>query len=112
MDGQNFLLRSNDASSVIRDILKEYLTIVFLRYVETVRESPDLHDFPVVLLWDNCFFHIDDETMQLFASQNVKFLTFPPHRSNRFQPLDLVTFGVLKREKREIQVKLPAESQV
>jgi hypothetical protein len=50
--------------------------------------------------------------MQILASHNVKFLTFPPHTSNLFQPLDLVTFGIFKRQKREIQVKLPAGSQV
>jgi hypothetical protein len=111
-DGQDFLIRSNDTSYATRDILKEYLTIVFLRYVEIVRESLDLHDFPAILLCDNCSSHIDDEIMQRLASHHVKLLTFLTHTSNLFQPLDLVTFGVLKREKREIQVKLPAESQV
>ena len=75
-DGQDFLIRSNDTSYVTRDIFKEYLTIVFLRYVETVRESLNLHDFPAVLLCDNCSAHIDEEIMLLLASHNMKLLTF------------------------------------
>jgi hypothetical protein len=111
-DGQDFLIRSNDTSYVTRDIFKEYLSSVFLRYVESTRESLNLRDFPAVLLCDNCSSHLDDEIMRFLASHNVKLLTFPPHTSNLFQPLDLVTFAVFKREKREIQVKLPAGSQV
>jgi hypothetical protein len=111
-DGRDFHVRSNDTSYVTHDIFKEYLTIVFLRYVESVRTSLDLNDFPAVLLCDNCFSHSDDEIMQILASHNVKLLTFPPHTSNLFQPLDLVTSGIFKCQKREIQMKLPAGSQV
>jgi hypothetical protein len=103
-DGQDFLIRSNNTSYVIRDILKQYLTIVFLKSVETVRESLDFHDFPAVLLCDNSSSHIDDEITRLRASHTFKLLTFPPYTSHMFQSLDLVTCGVLKHEKREIQV--------
>jgi hypothetical protein len=72
----------------------------------------DLHDFPAVLLCDNCSSHINDETMQLRAPNNTKLFTFPPHTSNMFQPLNAVTFRVVKREKRGIQVKIPAGSQL
>jgi hypothetical protein len=111
-NGQDFLIRSNDTSYVTRDIFKEYLTSAFLPYVASTRASLNLHEFPAVLLCDNCSSHIDGEIMLLLASHNVRLLTFPPHTSNLFQPLDLVTFAILKREKREIQVKLPAGSQV
>jgi hypothetical protein len=108
-DGQDFLIRTNDTSYLTRDIFKESLTSVFLKSVEAVRELLDLHDFPAVFLCENCSSHSDEEIVQAFASHNIKLLTFPPHTSNMFQPLDLVTFGILKRE---IQVKLPAESQL
>jgi hypothetical protein len=111
-DGQDFLLRSNDTSYVTRDIFKEYLTSVFLKYVATVRESMNLSDSPAVLLCDNCTAHIDDEIKVLLAQNNVRLITFPPHTSHLFQPLDLVTFGVFKREHGDLMAKLPKGSQV
>jgi hypothetical protein len=72
----------------------------------------NLTDSPAVLLCDNCAAHIDDEIKALLAQNNVRLITFPPHTSNLFQPLDLVTFGVFKREHREVRVKLPKSSQV
>jgi hypothetical protein len=71
-DRQDFLIRSNDTLYVTRDIFQEYLTSVYLRYVESTRESLNLHNFPAVLLCDNCFSHIDDEILQPLASCNVK----------------------------------------
>jgi hypothetical protein len=71
-DGQDFLLRSNDTSYMTRDIFKEYLTVVFLKYVATVRESRNLSDSPAVLLCDNCTAHIDDE-IKIFLAP--RFLT-------------------------------------
>jgi hypothetical protein len=93
-------------------ILKEYITNVFLRDVDTTRTSLDLGEFPVVLLCDDCSSHIDDEIKQIQASHNVRLLTFRLHSSNLFQPLDLVTFCAFTREKCQVSVKLPKGSQI
>jgi hypothetical protein len=111
-DGQDFLLRSNDTSYVTGDIFPEYLTVVFLRYVATVSESMNLSDSPAVLLCDDRTAHIGDEIKVLLARDDVRLITFPPHTSHLFQPLDLVAFGVFNREHGDLMVKLPRGSQV
>jgi hypothetical protein len=50
--------------------------------------------------------------MQLLADNNIRLVTFPPHTSHLFQPLDLVTFAAFRREKREVHVGRPVGSQV
>ena len=95
-----------------RDIFKEYLNAVFLPYLRTTRDSLHLQDFDAVLLCDNCSYHIDDEIKALLGSNRVRLVTLPPHASHLFQPLDLVTFGVFKRHKREVSVSLSKGSQV
>jgi hypothetical protein len=65
-----------------------------------------------VLLCDNCTSHIDEGLKQLLADNNIRLVTFPPHTSYLFQPLDLVTFAAFKREKREVHVGRPVGSQV
>jgi hypothetical protein len=111
-DGQDFMIRSNSSSYVTREIFKEYLTQVLMPYVETTRQSLHLEQFAGALLCDNCASHVDDEIMSLLANHNIRLLTFPPHTSHLFQPLDLVTFAALKREKREIYSDKPEVTQV
>jgi hypothetical protein len=78
-DGQDFLLRSKDTSYVMRDIFKEYLTMVFLNYVVTVLESMNFSDSPAVLLSDNYTAHVDNEIKVLLARNNVRLIAFPLH---------------------------------
>jgi hypothetical protein len=111
-DGQDFMIRSNDAPYVTRPIFTERVTSVILPYFAGTRESLHLQDFTDVLLWDNCSSHIDEGIKQLFADNNIRLVTFPPHTSYLFQPLDLVTFVAFKREKCEVHVGRPVGSQV
>jgi hypothetical protein len=71
-----------------------------------------LENFAGVLLCDNCSSHIDEEAMAMLARENIRLITFPPHTSHLFRPLDLVTLAAFKREKREIDITHPEESQV
>jgi hypothetical protein len=111
-DGQYFRIRSNDTSYVTRPIFTEYVTSVILLYFAATRESFHLQDFTSVLFWDNCSSHIDEGIKQLLADNNIRLVTFPPHTSHLFQPLDLVTFAAFKRERREVHVGRPVGSQV
>jgi hypothetical protein len=63
-----------------------------------------LGNFTGVLLCDNYSSYIDEEVMAILARENIRLITFPPHTSYLFQPLDLVTFPAFRREKREIHV--------
>jgi hypothetical protein len=88
------------------------VTNVILPYFASTRESLHLQDFTGVLLWDNCTSHIDEGTKQLLADNNIRLVTFPPHTSHLFQPLDLVTVAAFKREKHEVHVGQPVGSQI
>jgi hypothetical protein len=111
-DGQDFMIRSNDTSDVTRPIFTEYVTSVILPSFAATRESLYLQDFTGVFLCDNCSFHIDKSIKQLLADKRIRLVTFPPHTSYLFQPLDLVTFAAFKREKREVHVRRSFGSQV
>jgi hypothetical protein len=88
---------------VIHTIFKEYVKEVVLKYFDTTHETMHLDDFAGVLLCENCSSHID-EVMALLAGENIQLITFLPHTSHLFQPLDLVIFAAFKRDKREIHV--------
>jgi hypothetical protein len=111
-DGQDFLIRSNDTSYAPRPIFNEYVRDVVLKYFNTTRETMHLENFAGVLLCENCSSHVDEEVMAMLARGNIRLITFPPHTSRLFQPLDLVTFAAFKREKREIHATHPEGSQV
>jgi transposase len=111
MDGQDFLIRSNDMSYVARPIFKGYIRDVVFEYFTTTRETMHLENYADVLLCDNCSSHTNKEVMAMLARDNIRLTTFPPHISHLFQPLDLVTFAAFKREKREIHVSRPDRSQ-
>jgi hypothetical protein len=57
-------------------------------------------DAPAALLMDSCSVHLVVETIRLPTDKNVKVLTFPPHTSNSFQRLHLVSFDVFTQVKR------------
>jgi hypothetical protein len=106
------MIRSNDTSYVTRPIFTEYVTSMILPYFAATRESWHLQDFTGVLLCDNCSSHIDEGIKQLLADNNIRLITFPPHTSHLFRPLELVTFAAFKREKHEVHVGRPVGSQV
>jgi hypothetical protein len=97
-DEQDFMIRSNDTSYVTRPIFTEYVTSGILPVFAAIRESLHLQDFTGVLLCDNYSSHIDEGIKQLLADNNIRLVTFPPHTSHLFQPLDLITFAAFKRE--------------
>jgi hypothetical protein len=111
-DGQDFIIHSNDTSSVARPTFTEYLTSVILPYYAATGESLHPQDFTGVLLCDNCSSHIDESIKQLLADNNIRIVTFPQHTPHLFQPRGLVTFAAFKREKPEVHVGRPVGSQV
>jgi hypothetical protein len=110
-DGQDFFIRSNDTSYVTRAIFVEYIPDVVLKYFNTMRETMHLENFGSVHLCDNCSPYIAEDVMAMLTRENIRLITFPPHISHLFQPLDLLTFAVFKLEKREIHVTHPEGSQ-
>jgi hypothetical protein len=82
-----------------------------LKYFNTAREMTHLENFACVLLCDKGSSHIDEEVVAMLARENIRLMTFPPHTSYLFQPLDRMTFATFKRETKEIHVTHPDGSQ-
>lgn len=62
----------------------------FLNHVKSSKEER------VMLLLDNHESHLSIEVLDLASDNGIVMVTFPPHCSNRLQPLDLTVFGPLK----------------
>jgi hypothetical protein len=60
-----------------------------------------LRNFPGVPLSDNYSSHSHEQEKQLLAEHKIRLITFSPHTSHLFPPLDLVTFAAFEREKGE-----------
>lgn len=62
----------------------------FIQHVKPSRENP------VLLVFDNHDSHVSIPLINLAKSNGVVLLTFPPHTSHKFQPLDRTVFGPYK----------------
>ena len=96
-------------SAIFTDSKKGYVSkdrfILWLQnavkpYLEEVRKDIGCSDSKAVLILDGCSSHADLE--RICESMNLSVFTIPPH--SLLQPLDLVTFGLLK--KRYARVRL------
>jgi hypothetical protein len=63
-----------------------------------LRSNEKFADKEAVLLMDNCFIHVQPETLQMIADYQVKVITFPPHTTQIFQSLDLSLFGNFQKK--------------
>jgi hypothetical protein len=81
-DGEDFLIRSNDAAEMTRLVSAEYRTRVIVPSFATRRASMKLGNVPGVLLCDNCSSHISEEIKQLLGQHAIKLTPFPPDKSH------------------------------
>ena len=54
-------------------------------------------EHPVLLLLDNHYSHLEKDVLDYCKDNGVFLLSFPPHCSNKLQPLDRTVFGPLKK---------------
>ena len=100
-DQQKVRFYSTQNSFIVGDVFGDWLLDVFIPHVEETRRT--LHqtigqfDDRAVLLLDGCSSHKMAAHAQLLASKNITLLFIPPHSSHLTQPLDLGTFGLVKR---------------
>ena len=104
-EGHDFVYSFQNKSHVTADIFKSYVLNQIIPYIKQTRCQMKIEDSPVVLLIDNCPSHVNDEIKQILAMENIRMITFPPHKTNLFQPLDLFTFYVFKLEKSNTRSK-------
>ena len=109
--GQDYIYYYNEKSFMTKAIFQDYIIHTIIQYIDRTRESMKLKDYPAVLLSDNCPSHRCEEIYKELANHNIRLITFPPHTTNLFQPLDLVTFSSFKLEKAMVNSKYKKRSQ-
>jgi hypothetical protein len=88
-------------------LFTEYISTVLLQYIGELRLDEEFADKEAVLLMDNCFLHMQGDTLQMLADHRVKVLTFPLHTTHIFQSLNLILFGNFKKR---MNYSLPLET--
>jgi hypothetical protein len=63
-----------------------------------------------ILVCENCPSNLPGDALLRLARANIRMITLPPHMSNLFQPLGLVSFGIFKRKKGKVVLELPRRS--
>ena len=111
-EGQDFVYYHQKNSFMTKEIFQNYIFNHIIPYIDNTRKMMKLEDSPGVLLIDNCPSHQCDEIYKELANNNIRLITFPPHTTNLFQPLDLVTFGIFKQEKSQVRSKYKKGSQI
>lgn len=78
-------------------LFNQWAKQIFIPSVEELRQKEN-YDGPAILILDGLSAHHSDDFLELCKDNNiiVKFLV--PHSSDQCQPLDLVTFALVKRE--------------
>ena len=95
-EGEDYILKYQKSSFIDKEIFSEYVQKILFTYIDEIRKNEIFKNEPAVILCDNCSAHVDDILLKKMKEKNIRFVTFPPHSSHLFQPLDLVTFGVFK----------------
>jgi hypothetical protein len=96
--GVDFILKSWHRPRMNSQLFAQDISTVLLPYIDKLRSNEEFTDKDVVLLIDNCFFHVQAEILQTLADHRVKAITFPLHTTRMFQCLDLSLFGSFKRK--------------
>jgi hypothetical protein len=110
-DGADLVLRQNDTRYVTQDIFDDDIENVFIERVKSVRRKIRSPTATAVLLCDKCSAHLNERTLRRLVQANIRMITLPPHTSNLFQPLDLVSFRIFKQKKGTVVFELPRGSQ-
>ena len=84
-------------------MFEEYIENVFIKFVEEKRNSLNLHQDTAILILDGCMTHNSGKVKEILGKKGIKMILIPPHSSQFFQMLDLITFGCLKKYKQSIK---------
>lgn len=94
---EDMIFRQRDKPYMDESLFYEYITNVFIPYIENVRVIQNLNEETAVLMMDSASCHCSERIMKICGQNNVIVLVYPSHTSNIFQALDLSFFGILKR---------------
>jgi len=91
------LILTSDSGYVTSDIFFTYFLNVIVPYIRKTRIEKKLYESPALILMDNCHAHVSENIRLICTEENIRLVTYPPHTSHLFQPLDLLIFGLFKR---------------
>jgi hypothetical protein len=74
--GVDFVLRQRSKTYVSRKLFLEYITTIFLLYLNELRESEEFEACEAVLLMDNYSSHVSDEVVAVLTNSRVRIITF------------------------------------
>jgi hypothetical protein len=95
--GVDFVLTHRPKPYINGKLFLDYITHIFVPYLNELRESEEFAECEAILLMDNCSPHMGDAVIALLTREHVRVITFAPHTTHIFQVLDLVLFGALKK---------------
>jgi hypothetical protein len=95
--GVDFVLRHRSKPYINGKLFLEYISIIFITYLNELRDSEEFAECEAVLLMDNCSPHMWEAVIALLSGARVRFVTFVHHTTQIFQVLDLVLLGALKK---------------
>jgi hypothetical protein len=95
--GVDFVLRHRSKPDVNGKLFLEYISIIFIPYLNERRDSEEFAECEALVLMDNCSPHIEEAVIALLTGARVRVVTFTPHTTQIFQVLDVVLFGALKK---------------
>jgi len=100
------MFAASESGFINKNIFISWMRECLLRYCVKVRASASLnsgYSGPVHVILDGCSAHLGGE-IEAICGDNVRLHFLPPHSSHLTQPLDLVTFGLLKNRYKNIRV--------
>ena len=100
-DGKDVVLFGSDSSYINSMIFATYFSEVIIPEIVKRRINLDIGNSPALVLMDNCSAHLCDNVQELALQFNVRLVTFPPHTSHLFQPLDLLIFSLVKKRNKQ-----------
>jgi hypothetical protein len=95
--GVDFVLRHRSKPYVNGKMFLEYINIIFIPYLNELRESEEFAECEAVLLMDNCSPHMREAIIALLTDARVRVATFATYITQISQVLDVVLFGALKK---------------
>jgi hypothetical protein len=78
------------------DFWVDSILIPYVLQVKMLRNLPS--SASTFLIFDGLKAHCTEHTAEVFSSFSIHVIELPPHSSHLFQPLDLVIFGLTKKE--------------
>jgi hypothetical protein len=96
---EDVMVRQRSPAYVNEELFYEYLTEVFVPYVNSLRRAEPFSGQLAVCLMDSASPHVSERCLRYLGGNGILVVAFPAHTTNIFQALDLVFFGALKKRK-------------